>query len=78
MFIMVPCVSLVCVLSSVVSGGDPDRVLTIQSGRAALMYMSSVLVHSLLLPLQVSIRNGVSHSQVRGACLRTRELPWYF
>ena len=48
------CVSFVCVLSSIVSGGGPDIVLTTHSGRPVLVYLSSVLVHSLLLPLQAS------------------------
>ena len=39
------CVSFVCVLSYVVSGGGPDIVLTTHSGRPALVYLSSVLVH---------------------------------
>ena len=42
-------VSSVCVLSSVVSDGDPDIVLTRNSGRSAIVYLSSALVHSLLL-----------------------------
>ena len=42
------------VLSYVVSGGDPDIVLTTHSGRPALVYLSSVLVHSVLLSLQAS------------------------
>ena len=48
------CVSFVCVLSCVVFGGGPDTVLTTHSGRPALVYLSSVLVHRLLLPLQAS------------------------
>ena len=47
-------VSFVCVLSCVVSGGGHVIVLTTHSGRPALVYLSSVLVHSLLLPLQAS------------------------
>ena len=47
-------VPFVCVLSSVVSGGGPDIVLTTQSRTPALSYMSSVLVHNLLFPLQAS------------------------
>ena len=41
-------------LSCVVSGGGPDIVLTTHSGRPALVYLSSVLVHRQLLPLQAS------------------------
>ena len=48
-------VSFVCVLSCAVSGGGPDIVLTTHSGRSALVYLSTVLVHrQLLLPLQAS------------------------
>ena len=46
------CVSFVCVLSCDVSGGGPDIVLTTHSGRPALVYLSSVLVHRKLLLLQ--------------------------
>ena len=48
------CVSFVCVLSCVVFGGGPDIVLTTHSGRPALVYLSSVLVHRQLLPLEAS------------------------
>ena len=48
------CVSFVYVLSCVVFGGGPDIVLTTHSGRPALVYLSSVLVKKLLLPLQAS------------------------
>ena len=48
------CVSFVCVLSSVVSGGGLDIVLTTHSGRPALVYLSSVLLQNLLLLLQAS------------------------
>ena len=41
-------------MSRVVSGGEPDIVLYIDPGSPALVYLSSVLVHSLLLPLQAS------------------------
>ena len=44
------CVSFVKVLSCAVSCGGPDIVLITHSGRPALVYLSSVLVHSLLLP----------------------------
>ena len=47
------CVSFVYILSCAVSGG-PGIVLTTHSGRPTLMYMSSVLVHRQLLPLQAS------------------------
>ena len=46
------CVSFVGVLSCAVSGGGPDSVLTTHLGRFALLYLSSVLVHRQLLPLQ--------------------------
>ena len=48
------CVFFVSVLYSVVSGGGPEIVLTTHSGRPAFVYLSSVLVQSLLLPLQAS------------------------
>ena len=48
------CVSFVCVLSCVVFGGGTDIVLSTHSGRPALVYLSSVLVQRLLLPLQAS------------------------
>ena len=51
---------VLCVLSCVVSGG-PDIVLITHSGRPALVYLSSVLIHSMF-----------SSPQVRCACLRTR------
>ena len=47
-------VSFVCVLSYVVSGGGPDIVRYAHSGRPARVYLSSVLVHSMLIPLQAS------------------------
>ena len=46
--------SFVCVLTCVVSGDGPDIVLTTHSAKPTLVYLSSVLVHSLLLPLQAS------------------------
>ena len=52
-------VSFICVLSCVVSGGGPDIVLTTHSGRPAHVYMSSVLVQRLLLPLQASDPTGI-------------------
>ena len=42
------------VLSCVVFGGGPDIVLSTHSGRPDLVYLSSVLVQRLLLPLQAS------------------------
>ena len=48
------CSSFVCVLSCVVFGGGPDIVPTTHSGRSALLYLSSVLVKRLLLPLHAS------------------------
>ena len=47
-------VSFVCVLSCVIFGGGPDIVLTTHSGRSALVYLSTVLVQRLLLPLEAS------------------------
>ena len=47
-------VSFVCVLSCVVSGGSPNNVLTTHSERPAFVYLSSVLVQRLLLPLEAS------------------------
>ena len=47
-------VSFICVLFCVVSGGGPASVLTTHSGRSALVYLSSVLVHSLFFSLQAS------------------------
>ena len=46
----------VCPLCSVLCclGGGPDIVLTTHSGRPALVYLPSVLVQRLLLPLQAS------------------------
>ena len=44
------CLSFACVLSCVVSGGGSDIVLITHA--AALVLLSSVLVHSLLFPLQ--------------------------
>ena len=41
------CVIFDCVLSSVVSGGGSDIVLTIHAGRPAIVFLSSFLVHSL-------------------------------
>ena len=48
------CVSYVCVLSCIVFGVGPDIVLTTHSGRPALVYLSSVQVQRLLLPVQAS------------------------
>ena len=45
---------VLCVMFCVVFGGGPDIVLTSHSGRSALVYLSSVLVQRLLLPLQAS------------------------
>ena len=41
---------VLCVLSSVVSGGGPDIVHTTHSGRTALVYLSSVLVLKTVAP----------------------------
>ena len=41
--------SLVCVMFCVVSGCGPDIVLTTHSGRPVIVFLSSALVHSLLL-----------------------------
>ena len=43
-----------CVLPRIVSGVGPEIVLTTHSGRPALVYLSSVLVNSLLLLLKAS------------------------
>ena len=48
-YLRIGCKSFVYVLSS---GGGPGIVLTTHSGRPAHVYLSSVLVHSLLLPLK--------------------------
>ena len=48
------CVYFVCVLSCVVNGDGPGIVRTIYSGRPAFVYLSSVLVQSLLLLLQAT------------------------
>ena len=45
------CVSFVCVLSCVVSGGGPDILQTSDSGGPVLVYLYSVLVHILWLPM---------------------------
>ena len=47
------------ILSCSVSGGGPDIVLTTHSRRPAVVRLSSVLVHSLLLPLQASRPTGI-------------------
>ena len=47
-------VCVLCVLSFAASGGGPYIVLTTHSGRPALVYLFSVLVHRQLLPLQAS------------------------
>ena len=47
------CVSFVFTIC-VVFGGGPDIMLTTHSGRPALVYLFSVLVQRLLLPLQAS------------------------
>ena len=43
------CVSFVCILTCVVSGGDPDIMLTIHSESHAFVYLLSLLVQRLLL-----------------------------
>ena len=48
------CVSFFSVLVCVVYGGGPDIVLTTHSVKSAIVFLFSVLVHSLLLPLQAS------------------------
>ena len=45
------CVCVFCVLSCVVSGGNPDIVLTKHSEKPTLVYLVSVMVHRPLLPL---------------------------
>ena len=47
------CPGIECV-SFIVFGGGPDIVPTTYSGRPALVYLSSVPVQSLFLPLEVS------------------------
>ena len=42
------------VLSCAASSAGPNIVLTTNSGRLALVYLSSVLVHRQMLPLQAS------------------------
>ena len=54
MYILRLGVSFVCVLSCVVSGDDSDIVLTTHSGRPALVFLSSIMVYSMLLLLQAS------------------------
>ena len=78
-------VTIVCVISSVVYGGDPDIVLTTHSGRPVLVYLSSVLIHSLLLPLQASdpqafglLFPGVKFLHLRLTCLIIPEIPGFF
>ena len=46
------CVSFFCVLSCVVSGSGPDISLTKHLGRSTIVFLSSVLIHSLSLPPQ--------------------------
>ena len=48
------CVSLICVLSCVVSSEGSDILLTTDSGSPALVFLSSVHIPSLWLPLQSS------------------------
>ena len=55
--------SVLCVLSCVTSSSGPDILLITGSWRPALVYLSSVLVHSLWLPLQefeLKVSEGVS------------------
>ena len=76
------CVSFVCILSCVVFGRDPDIVLTTYSGRPALVYLSSILLHRLLLPLQASdprafglqVPGGVSPRLGEGKYKRRRSI----
>ena len=49
-YILELCVSFVYVLSCVVCDSGPDIQLTTDSGRPALVYLSSVLVYSLCFP----------------------------
>ena len=44
------CVCPLFVFCPVLYDGGPDIVLTTRSGRSAVVFLSSVLVHSLLLP----------------------------
>ena len=50
----IECVLCLCSVLCILSGGGPDIVLTAHSRRPALVYLSSVLVHRKLLPLQTS------------------------
>ena len=66
------CVPIVCVLSCVVSGDDPDILLPTDSERLALLYLSTVLVHSMWLPLQASDpRSIVTYCKSRGGVCPT-------
>ena len=54
---------------------DPTSELVVHVKRGPLQSHTTVsLSHSFSVPLRPG---GVSHSQVRGVCLRTRERPWY-
>ena len=60
---------VLCVLSCDVSRGGPDSVLTTHSGSPDLVYLSSILVQRLLLPLQASDpRALVFKSRWGGGC----------
>ena len=65
-----------CVLSCVLSGGRPDILLARGSGRPALVYLSSVLVHILLLPYR-HLTYGLLVPGVAGSVAQTvsRKLP---
>ena len=60
-------VCILCVLSCVSDGG-PDIVLTTHSGRAVLVYLSSVLVQRLLLPYR-HLTHGHLGYKYRGVVL---------
>ena len=65
------CVAFFCVLSCVVFGGGPDIVLTTHSWRAALVYLSSVLVRRQLLPYR-----HLAHGHLGFKSLGTLVLDW--
>ena len=59
------CISFVSVLSCDVFGGGYDIVLTTNSGRPAFVYLSSVLIHNLLL-LYRHLIHGLLRYKSRG------------
>ena len=61
---------VLCVLSCLVSGCGSDIVLTTHSRRSALVYLSSVLVHSLLLHIEAPTGLGCKSKGVLSPTLR--------